>query len=254
MKDNMHCRYCGGSVALTDKICPHCGRDNPIGQQYQKDTDKYQAKTDTADQYISEQKLNTVKFLVRGIIMAVLVVTFISGVVYLLRHDSYFEIQSGAAKREDEVKANLDRYWEDEDYYSFFNYAESINIAGWADGPFVEYHPQIEAAQLYIFINNYVTEYLAADNTYDKNRALSGVCSLLDEFYDMNNLHYIYGKLAMGADSDEKVQSIYDNMGDILKTYFYINDDEALAVRSMSSNQIQLVIEESIERHDALGD
>ena len=47
---------------------------------------------------------------------------------------------------------------------------------------------------------------------------------------------------------------IYDNMGNILKTYFYINDEEALAVRSMSSSQIQLVIEESIERHDALGD
>ena len=99
-----------------------------------------------------------------------------------------------------------------------------------------------------------MAEYLAADNTYDKNRALSGACSLLDEFYDMDNLHYIYGKLAMGADSDEKVQSIYDSMGDILKTYFYINDDEALAVRNMSSSQIQLVIEESIERYGALGD
>lgn len=241
-------------MALTDKICPHCGRDNPIGQQYQKDTEMYQAKTDKAEQYISEQKLNTVKFMVRGIIMAILVATFIAGLVYVIYHDSYFDIQKDAAKREYEVKANLDRYWEDEDYYRFFSYADSINIDGWADGPFLEYHPQIEAAQIYIFINNYVAEYLAADNTYDKNRALSGACSLLDEFYDMDNLHYIYGKLAMGADSDEKVQSIYDSMGDILKTYFYINDDEALAVRNMSSSQIQLVIEESIERHGALGD
>ena len=37
----------------------------------------------------------------------------------------------------------------------------------------------------------------------------------------MDNLHYIYGKLAVGDTSDEKVEQIYKNMDAILKTYFY---------------------------------
>ena len=251
---NMHCQYCGGSVGLADKICPHCGKDNPIGQAYQRDAYKYTEKTDKAEKYINEQNLNTVKFMVRGVFIAVLVVTFIVGVFYIARHDSYYDIQQYAVSTEDEVKNKLDRYWDDENYYDFFNYARSINIDGWADGPFLEYHPQIEAAQIYIFVNNDVAKYLAADNAYDKNRALSGICSLLDEFYDMDNLHYIYGRLAMGEDSDEKVQAIYNNMEAILKTYFYINDEEAKNIRNMSSDDMQLVIEESVERHNMSGE
>ena len=93
-----------------------------------------------------------------------------------------------------------------------------------------------------------------SDNIYDKNRALSDACSLLAEFYDYNNLHYIYGKPAYGEDSDTKVREIHDDMCLILKTYFYINDEESENIKNMSRSQIQTVIEDSINRHDSQGD
>ena len=81
--------------------------------------------------------------------------------------------------------------------------------------------------QFFLISVSYTHLYLASDNIYDKNRALSDACSLLAEFYDYNNLHYIYGKPAYGEDSDTKVREIHDDMCLILKTYFYINDEES---------------------------
>ena len=52
------------------------------------------------------------------------------------------------------------------------------------------------------------------------------------KFYDLDNLHYIYGKLAVGDTSDEKVEQIYKNMDAILKTYFYVSDEQVQAIRT----------------------
>lgn len=58
----------------------------------------------------------------------------------------------------------------------------------------------------------------------------------------------------MGEDSDTKVREIHDDMCLILKTYFYINDEESENIKNMSRSQIQTVIEDSINRHDSQGD
>lgn len=232
---NMKCQYCGAVLNLTDEVCPHCGRKNRAGEAYKKDYDKYQSKVNTAEKSISAQQLYTVKVLVRGVAIAVLLAMFIGLVVYMLTHDWYFIKQKNAVSEYDTVTATLDRYWENEDYYDFFNYSDSINISGWSAGPYLDYHPQIEAAQIYIFVNNYISEYLAADNIFYKNKALTDICGLLDEFYDLDNLHYIYGKLAVGDTSDEKVEQIYKNMDAILKTYFYVSDEQVQAIRTADS-------------------
>ena len=150
---NMKCQYCGAVLNLTDEVCPHCGRKNRAGEAYKKDYDKYQSKVNTAEKSISAQQLYTVKVLVRGVAIAVLLAMFIGLVVYMLTHDWYFIKQKNAVSEYDTVTATLDRYWENEDYYDFFNYSDSINISGWSDGPYLDYHPQIEAAQIYIFVN-----------------------------------------------------------------------------------------------------
>ena len=84
-------------------------------------------------------------------------------------------------------------------------------------------------------------------NIFYKNKALTDICGLLDEFYDLDNLHYIYGKLAVGDTSDENVEEIYKNMDAILKTYFYVSDEQVQAIRTADSTQIQLIIEESVK-------
>ena len=45
----MKCRFCGGIVNLTDSVCPHCGKENPLGKKYNADMKKYQERTDAAD-------------------------------------------------------------------------------------------------------------------------------------------------------------------------------------------------------------
>ena len=30
VRDEMKCRFCGGIVNLTDSVCPHCGKENPV--------------------------------------------------------------------------------------------------------------------------------------------------------------------------------------------------------------------------------
>ena len=54
-------------------------------------------------------------------------------------------------------------------------------------------------------------------------------------------------KLAVGDTSDEKVEQIYKNMDAILKTYFYVSDEQVQAIRTADSTQIQLIIEESVK-------
>ena len=49
-------------------------------------------------------------------------------------------------------------------------------------------------------------------------------------------------------------REIHDDMCLILKTYFYINDEESENIKNMSRSQIQTVIEDSINRHDSQGD
>ena len=83
---NMKCQYCGAVLNLTDEVCPHCGRKNRAGEAYKKDYDKYQSKVNTAEKSISAQQLYTVKVLVRGVAIAVLLAMFIGLVVYMLTH------------------------------------------------------------------------------------------------------------------------------------------------------------------------
>ena len=45
----------------------------------------------------------------------------------------------------------------------------------------------------------------------------------------------------------EKVEQIYKNMDAILKTYFYVSDEQVQAIRTADSTQIQLIIEESVK-------
>jgi hypothetical protein len=48
VRDEMKCRFCGGIVNLTDSVCPHCGKENPLGKKYNADMKKYQERTDGA--------------------------------------------------------------------------------------------------------------------------------------------------------------------------------------------------------------
>ena len=98
---NMKCQYCGAVLNLTDEVCPHCGRKNRAGEAYKKDYDKYQSKVNTAEKSISAQQLYTVKVLVRGVAIAVLLAMFIGLVVYMLTHDWYFIKQKNAVSEYD---------------------------------------------------------------------------------------------------------------------------------------------------------
>ena len=61
MRDEMKCRFCGGIVNLTDSVCPHCGKENPLGKKYNADMKKYQERTDAADARVMTSQSYTAK-------------------------------------------------------------------------------------------------------------------------------------------------------------------------------------------------
>ena len=250
MDSKMKCRYCGASVNLTDKVCQSCGKPNPLGMKYEQDSREYEKQVENVSKEIGKDRQYLVKMFVRGVWIIILIIVLIVSFVCMVKNENGNKSQIKAAKEYGVISETLDNYWDDEDYYSFYNYARSKNIAGRSTGAFVFYQPQLEAAQMYIFINNYLSQYLAADNVYDKNAAISNMSGLLAEFYDYTNLHYLYGQYVGSDESDKRIEGIHNHMGALLKTYFYISDDEAESIKNMSSNEIEILLEESVERHN----
>lgn len=251
MQEKMKCRYCGASINLTDEVCPSCEAVNPTGRKYKKDEQKYRSQLDNADKELGEQKLYIARMFIRSVVVLILIITFVVMLSRIIYKGSLKYETKNLNDRYGAITQKLDYYWNDEDYYSFYSYADRTGVAGWTGGKYNSYQPQIKAAHMYIFINDYLAEYLASDNVYDRNDALTHMCGLLTEFYDVNNLHYTNGVYTGSQDSDEKITQIHNYMGEMLKTYFYINDEEAEDVKTMDDNQIQILLEDSVERHDA---
>ena len=83
MRDEMKCRFCGGIVNLTDSVCPHCGKENPLGKKYNADMKKYQERTDAADARVMTSQSYTAKVYVRGIYIIILLAVFLGLAVYM---------------------------------------------------------------------------------------------------------------------------------------------------------------------------
>ena len=79
----MKCRFCGGIVNLTDSVCPHCGKENPLGKKYNADMKKYQERTDAADARVMTSQSYTAKVYVRGIYIIILLAVFLGLAVYM---------------------------------------------------------------------------------------------------------------------------------------------------------------------------
>ena len=138
VRDEMKCRFCGGIVNLTDSVCPHCGKENPLGKKYNADMKKYQERTDAADARVMTSQSYTAKVYVRGIYIIILLAVFLGLAVYMTVSGKEFaKKQKKAAQNYDKVVEKLDRYWNYKDYYGFYNYCDNLEIAGWSDGPFL---------------------------------------------------------------------------------------------------------------------
>ena len=92
---------------------------------------------------------------------------------------AYLRKQEWAVDHYDEVKAQMENYLEAGKYYEFYAYCDSYHLTGWTAGPFLEYYPVMEGAQIYYFLNSHINQYLAADNVYDRNEQLEDICGLL---------------------------------------------------------------------------
>ena len=61
VRDEMKCRFCGGIVNLTDSVCPHCGKENPLGKKYNADMKKYQESHALENVWLETELLLTEK-------------------------------------------------------------------------------------------------------------------------------------------------------------------------------------------------
>ena len=221
----MKCKKCGADLKLSDEVCPYCGAVNYAAKRHIRDRKFYAQDYQSTHKQVSDTDRKSSSYMVRGITCGVLAVL----VVVLLFVGFHAESRN---------------YLEAGKYYEFYAYCDSYHLTGWTAGPFLEYYPVMEGAQIYYFLNSHINQYLAADNVYDRNEQLEDICGLLPEFYDVYSLHYKARDVVSEEETARRLQPIYDAMNANLQTYFGLTKEEAANLSNMKKDDMLLLFGE----------
>ena len=129
----MKCQYCGGSLELEDRFCPHCGRPNELAASQVEDMQHYESEFefDTAETEAKNQtgKLSGVSVRVIVIIVMVILIginIYVSGNAYRIIR-MYRE--HAANVKYDEYSKIIDKKLENGDYRAVHAFIENNNIS-----------------------------------------------------------------------------------------------------------------------------
>ena len=242
----MKCKKCGADLKLSDEVCPYCGAVNYAAKRHIRDRKFYAQDYQSTHKQVSDTDRKSSSYMVRGItcgVLAVLVVVLLF-VGFHAESRAYLRKQEWAVDHYDEVKAQMENYLEAGKYYEFYAYCDSYHLTGWTAGPFLEYYPVMEGAQIYYFLNSHINQYLAADNVYDRNEQLEDICGLLPEFYDVYSLHYKARDVVSEEETARRLQPIYDAMSANLQTYLGLTKEEAANLSNMKKDDMLLLFGE----------
>lgn len=111
----------------------------------------------------------------------------------------------------------MENYLEAGKYYEFYAYCDSYHLTGWTAGPFLEYYPVMEGAQIYYFLNSHINQYLAADNVYDRNEQLEVSVVCFQSSMMCIPWHYKAMDVVSEEETARRLQPIYDAMNAICR-------------------------------------
>ena len=146
----MKCKSCGGEIALSDKVCPHCGRSLAETAGYRADMEHYRGESvrtkKRAGQIISEN----IPIVISAVIMLLLV---IFDAVLLYVNKNAYSFRDDAARREsvrqyEAYSATITDLLDAGDYTAFNAFMEYHNIAFWEE-PYEDLRLVYEMAEKY---------------------------------------------------------------------------------------------------------
>ncbi|MBO5564140.1 MAG: zinc ribbon domain-containing protein [Lachnospiraceae bacterium] len=238
------CRYCGASMGLEDRYCPHCGRTNEVAAQHAKDMEQYETSYRETRTDVYKTVHRHAGSAVRAVILAFLILGSIVCVIlgnngYLIRWRlrERWAIRNQRAVMEQMDECIAGRKWRSlsgmEDYYGLRTH----------QAPWEEYNGIPNAASAYGWIESALMGVVFAKEDEDRSYHLSSLSNNVDYF-----LETIDPEKNKWRQDSEKALAAYSAMEEDMKalflTYFDIDEEGWEDMKAMSSFKRAVFIEE----------
>ncbi len=146
----MKCMTCGAEIRLSDKVCPHCGRELKETEGHRKEKKKYKIDSENTKQKAAGI-IGTNIPIVMAVIMMILLLIGV-GVVYYVREEAYhFTLDAArkdSVKNAEEYKREIRNYLDKGDYTGFAAFKSCHAIAEWEE-PYEDLNVLSEVTQYY---------------------------------------------------------------------------------------------------------
>ena len=245
-ESEVNCKYCGGTLTLEEKYCPHCGKPNEHAQQHAKDMESYKSRFDTTQGDVYKVTKNFSEITAHAVIITVLVVLCLAALgitanAYSIRRS----VRDSQSRRHyEEYTARMNQYLQEEDYLGFDAFCEEHGIRTYTEG-YEDYSAIITAAGHYVYIYENLIGLLEAEAESIKESRVESLAEYCDNFSRARE------KLEYYPDSREYSEQVIDRMEKDLEAlwqaYFGLTAEEAEAFPNMGKGQKMMLMEQKYE-------
>lgn len=235
--ETLNCKYCGAPITYGEERCPHCGRENAAAIQYAAEKKRYEARTAAVLEEVGRKNRRAKSLSRQGALLlaAVLTLMTMAALSGFLTDwaDNYHYNKS--VRNYQEVSSTVEALWEQGEYIRCAAYGEAKGIDSRTAGAFVDYHGMLRAAQVYIFVNDALSQYESGGTAAERNSALDNLCGLLVNFYDYDYMNQYVGQTARNEAYKKRFSEIYDAMDAILMERFALSREQVEQIRENQS-------------------
>jgi len=254
----MECKYCGAKLSLTDRFCPSCGRANVEAAEHQKKMDKYNSEFLAEKKKVEKDVFSYREVVTRVILLACIIACSI--IFAIIGSNSYSRGISKSAK--DAVKNSnsylpeLDSYIDKKDLLAVNSFYEYHSLRRIYDdkNPYASYKQITNAAQDYTRIYFYISSHFN-NQTYRDNLRVDTLNEDLESFYKKAYPDSKYKQYDYTVEQDSRSRDFCDYankcINALLVTYVGISEDDAQRLKSCTTAQRTLILENAIRKVEA---
>ncbi len=248
----MKCRFCGGNISLEDVYCPYCGKKNEEGSKHASDMEHFEREFEQTRQ---EVYTTTRSY---GVLYAriILLVIFVAGIIItavVASHSYSFQRsrkEKEAARNAKAYIQEMDEMLEEGEYLKFSEFCRYHYISAYNGDKYEKYALIIPAAGQYQYLYTELAQIVYPGPNGTSDYVVEAVGDSLDQFYKYASEEQIEDTYYKDVD-EEQTSRAFEGMeaqiGQLLKTYLGLSDEEVGELRSMTKSRRTLLIEESCE-------
>ncbi len=242
----MKCENCGGNLTLEDVVCPHCEAINPHAIEHIREMKRYQKDYEGTKDKVYDVTKRYVGVSVRIIAIAVLIVLIIlcgvlSGEGYSIHRKMN---QSKAVRKQEEYKAVIEEYLENNEYYALYSFLEAHCIEYDTEG-YEEYRTISRAVTQYVFLYGDIIRVIypySEESLKTYPSRIEGDLASFYKLYDEENYINIFDNTL----HKDEVLEIEAQMNALLVAYCGLTMEEAEGLKNMTQAQRMSLLEERI--------